>query len=143
MTRIDFYHNAAQRLEAAARIVHKAYRQGLSTVVYAPRLAEEIDRLLWTMPPGGFLPHCSYDAPLADQTPVLIARDLPVGESPRHDLLLVNLDDEVPPCFSRFQRVVEVVGRDEADRATGRARFRHYRDRGYEVGAHDLGGDNP
>lgn len=142
MTRIDFYHNAPQRLEAAARVVHKAYRQGLSIVVYAPRLADDIDRVLWTTPPGGFLPHCSYDSALAEQTPVLIARDLPVGESPRHDSLLVNLDDEVPPCFSRFQRVVEVVGREEADRAAGRARFRHYRDRGYEVGAHDLGGDN-
>jgi DNA polymerase-3 subunit chi len=141
MTRVDFYHNAPHRIEAAARIVQKAYLQGLSMVIFAPDLAEDIDRMLWLLPPvSGFLPHCSYEHQLAEVTPILIARSIPTAEAPHNDALLVNLGDEVPPAFSRFGRVVEVIGRDDAERSAGRIRYRHYRDLGYEISAHDIGG---
>jgi DNA polymerase-3 subunit chi len=44
--------------------------------------------------------------------------------------------------FSRFQRLVEIVGRDDEDREAARARFRFYRDRGYEIVNHDLSEPN-
>ena len=52
--------------------------------------------------------------------------------------MLLNLHCEWPPAFSRFQRLVEIVGRDDEDRAAARGRFRFYRDRGYEIVNHDL-----
>jgi DNA polymerase III subunit chi len=52
--------------------------------------------------------------------------------------VLLNLRAEWPPFFSRFQRLIEIVSRDEEDRAQARDRFRHYRDRGYEIRTHDL-----
>jgi DNA polymerase-3 subunit chi len=140
MTRIDFYHNADSRLETAVRIVRKAYRQGVPAVVYAPEaaLARELDQLLWTSPPGDFLPHCGATDPLAAETPVLIASELTSDRAPPSDRLLINLAGEVPPGFARFERVIEIVSTDDDSREQGRARFRHYRDRGYEIGAHDL-----
>jgi DNA polymerase-3 subunit chi len=60
-----------------------------------------------------------------------------------HDEVLVNLREQWPACFSRFLRLVEIVGRDEADRQAARERFRFYRDRGYEIRHHDLGGGMP
>jgi len=44
-----------------------------------------------------------------------------------------------PSMFSRFQRLVEIVGTDADDREDARARFRFYRDRGYEIRTHQLG----
>ncbi len=50
----------------------------------------------------------------------------------------VNLASEPPSYFSRFERLIEVVTGDEDDRASGRARWRFYRDRGYPIQTHDL-----
>ena len=52
--------------------------------------------------------------------------------------LLINLADEIPMFFSRFQRVVEVVSEDKQSRESGRNRFRFYRDRGYDLRTHQL-----
>jgi DNA polymerase-3 subunit chi len=51
----------------------------------------------------------------------------------------VNLRREVPPFFSRFHRLVEIVAAaDEDDAHEARTRFRYYRDRGYELRTHDM-----
>jgi len=69
------------------------------------------------------------------ETPVLIDRNC---EDPAHDQVLLNLAMESPPSFSRFQRLVEIVGIEEMDMQSGRARYRFYKNRGYEVGHIDL-----
>ena len=62
------------------------------------------------------------------------------AEDPPHDQVLINLADERPATFARFERVIEIVTLDDADKALARERFRFYRDRGYELGIHKLGG---
>ena len=49
-----------------------------------------------------------------------------------------NLRDAPPPFFSRFARLAEIVPADAA--AAGRERYRFYRERGYELRAHNLAG---
>ncbi len=140
MTRIDFYHDAEDRLGVACRLVGKAVQQQLRVVIYAPdgETAHAVDQLLWTAPPIAFVPHCMAEHRLAAETPVLIARD--DAETPQHDNVLINLHDEWPPAFARFERLIEIVGRDEADRQRARTRFRFYKDRGYPIQAHNLAG---
>jgi DNA polymerase III subunit chi len=135
LTSVDFYFNAADRLQVACRLAAKAMAQGKRTLVYAPdaELAQRIDRLMWTWPATGFLPHCAANDPLAAETPVLIA-----GEpGPECDILL-NLSAECPPLFERYDRVLEIVSTEEEERRVGRARYAWYRDRGYQLRAHDL-----
>jgi DNA polymerase-3 subunit chi len=137
MTRIDFYFDAEDKLQVACRLAAKAARQQLRVLIYAPDEAEaqRIDRMLWTWQATGFLPHCMTRSSLAAQTPVLITHD---PEDTPHDEVLLNLHHAWPPAFSRFGRLVEIVGRDEQDREAARTRFRFYRDRGYEIAKHDL-----
>ena len=52
--------------------------------------------------------------------------------------VLVNLTDTVPLFFSRFERVVELIGATDGERALGRERYRFYRDRGYPLQTHHL-----
>ena len=54
--------------------------------------------------------------------------------------MLVNLDGDVPAGFERYERVIELVGTDEADRQSARARWKHYASRGYALVRHDVSG---
>ena len=140
MTAIDFYFNAADRLQVACRLAGKALGQGKRLLIYAPEpaIAQGIDRMLWTWPATGFVPHCASVDALAARTPVLIGGDAATAAS--CDILL-NLSSETPPAFERFDRLLEVVGRDEDARGAARGRYRFYRDRGYRIADHDLGGN--
>jgi DNA polymerase-3 subunit chi len=138
VTRIDFYVDVEDRLAFACRLAGKALQQSVRVLIYAPaaEVADRIDRMLWLSPPTGFVPHCMAHHALAAETPVLIARshdDLP------HDELLLNLHDDWPAPFARFQRLAEVVSQDEDDRQRARARFKFYRDRGYQIQTHRIG----
>ncbi|HXJ10557.1 MAG TPA: DNA polymerase III subunit chi, partial [Burkholderiales bacterium] len=65
MTSIDFYFNAADRLQVACRLAAKALAQKKRLLIYAPDAdtASRIDRMLWTWPAIGFVPHCApHDA---------------------------------------------------------------------------------
>lgn len=137
MTHVDFYHGAPDKLAAACELVGKAYRAGHTVLVYAPdaTLAQRFDRLLWSQPSTAFVPHCAPDSPLAGETPVHIAASL---EASPHTEVLVNLDGDLPPGFARFERLIEIVSQDEADRAPARSRYKFYRDRGYPLDSRQL-----
>ena len=138
MTRVDFYFNADSKLQLTCRIAAKAIRQQVRVLVYAPDdlVARTLNRLMWTMNPTGFLPHCLATDRIATATPIVIAADT---NAVSHDDLLLNLDGRPPPTFARFQRLVEIVSRDDAmDIQSGRERFRYYKDQGYPIIHHDL-----
>ena len=137
MTQVFFYHNAASRIVAAAALLGKACRQGKAVLVYAPdeTLAEALDRQLWVAPPTGFIPHVFAESPIAAETPIVITTDTAVTAQNER---LLNLSEEVPPAFSRFASVIEVVGRQEDERQSARARVKFYKDRGYAIQYFDL-----
>lgn len=137
MTAIDFYTHVADRLEVAARLVAKAFVQHGSVRVLTPDAAttEDLDRRLWLKPPIAFLPHCRVSSALAGETPIWVDH---VDDHPGPAAVLINLRAEPPSFFSRFERLVEIVGIDQTDAAAGRARFRFYRERGYELRTHSL-----
>ncbi len=143
MTQIDFYTHVEDKLNTAARVAAKAYRQKLRSTVLCSdaETAQRFDRLLWVTPAIAFIPHCFADDPLARVTPIVL--DWRSAEIMNDDLLL-NLSGERPPSFSRFRRLIEIVALDDADRDAARERYRFYRDRGYEIRTHDLSGNgNP
>jgi DNA polymerase-3 subunit chi len=137
MTSVDFYYNANDRLQVACRLAGKALQQRKRVLIYAPQgeVAARVDRMLWTWPATGFVPHCMAGDPLAAETPVLIARD--AYEAAPCEILL-NLGDEAPPFYERFERLLEIVGREDAERSAGRARYRRYREAGHAISDHDL-----
>jgi DNA polymerase III subunit chi len=142
MTRIDFYSNAESKLQVACQLVAKAVRERFQVMVCAPDqdAARSFDRLLWTYQAIGFVPHCLAGDPLCPETPVVIASD---ESEMAHYRILVNLREGSPSSFSRFERLIEIVGTDDADRQRARSRFRFYRDRGYEIQHHDLAKSTP
>lgn len=137
MTQIDFYIHVQDKLRTACRLAAKAFSADLRMMVACPDAdtAGRLDRMLWTSPAIGFIPHCLASDPLAPVTPIVVDY---LGAEPAHDHILLNLRSEWPPLFSRFQRLIEIVTVADEDRRIARDRFKFYRDRGYEIRTHDL-----
>ena len=139
MTQIDFYTHAKDKYHTACVLCAKAVERGLRVLVYTPdaETTTTMERLLWATPAIGFIPHCRAADRLAAVTPVIVDH---LADALAHDDILLNLQPEQPLFFSRFQRLIEIVGAEENDRIAARGRFRFYRDRGYEIRSHDIGG---
>jgi len=137
LTQVFFYHGAADKIAAACALLGGAYAKKKPMLVFAPdsEIANSIDRMLWTNAALSFIPHCRADSPLAAETPILITDSL---ESIAQDERLMNLSQEIPPGFSRFESLIEVVGQEEEERSAARERVKFYKDRGYEVRYFDL-----
>ena len=137
MTQVFFYHGAADKIAAACALLGGAYAKKKPMLVFAPEsaIANSLDRMLWTHSALSFVPHCRADSPLAAETPILITDTL---ESISQDERLMNLSSVIPPGFSRFQNLIEVVGQEEEERSAARERVKFYKDRGYEVRYFDL-----
>lgn len=138
--RIDFFFNVEHRLQYACRVVRKARGAGKTVLAYtrdADRLAR-FDMALWTFSALDFLPHVYADSPLAAQTPVVLT----LSPQPLARDVLLNLDDEAPPAFEAyfggFERVIEVVSRDDSDRQAARSRVKRYREAGLTPTMHDM-----
>ena len=142
MTRVDFYvlpeGTEDGPLATACRLCEKAAAAGKRVHVHAPddEVAREFDRLLWVYKQGGFVAHERVGAS-ADPAPaaVLIGGGEPL---PSHRDVLVNLGTEVPAFFGQFERVLEIVAGDSAQRGASRARFKAYRDAGLSPETHKL-----
>lgn len=141
MTQVDFHVNVPDVGQYGCRLVRKAWQAGNRVIVYCEdvRRLAHFDRLLWEFHPLAFLPHVSVRHPLADQTPILLtASGAEVPAS--HREVLVNLGAQMPPAFSDYARVIELVGTDAASRQAARARFRSYREQGYPPNTHQVEG---
>ena len=155
MTRIDFYvvanSDPTAKFRFACRLVDKAYRQGHRVFVYADdeANASQLDELLWTLGDDSFVPHTlgganptspdnaqdPVQASLQDQNRVLIGHKEPEVDQ---DDVLVSLSSDVLPFFSRFERLVELVGAAAQDKTSSRERYRYYRECGYPLQTHQL-----
>ena len=141
MTRVDFYlldyATEGGRDAAVCKLTHKAFRLGHRIYILTADvdIAQRLDRLMWTFSAGSFIPHGLGSRPEDADLPVLIGQEDPPAV---YDDVLITLTPQVPECFSRFQRVAEVVIGDEQNKTLGRERFRFYRDRGYTLQTHNL-----
>lgn len=139
MTRVDFYQidSGEPPLRFTCRLIERIFRQGYEVYVHTGSLeeAQALDDLLWTFRAEGFIPHALATAGLS--APILIGTE---RDPDGHGDVLVNLAGEIPEFFSRFERVTEVVPGDDEARAHAREHYRFYRDRGYPLEYHQIGG---
>jgi len=136
MTQIDFYILAKRnRLQFICQLAEKVFGLGNRIFIHtdSEQQAESLDDMLWTFRDRSFLPHC-----IAGADPDA-AIHIGTGQEPNGEFqVLFNLGETVPAFFSRFDRMAEVVDKDDQVRAQGRERFRFYKDRGYPLETHTL-----
>jgi DNA polymerase III subunit chi len=138
MTDLAFHFNAPHKMQYACKLLRKATATGARVAVLAPpELLARLDVELWSFSPLDFIAHVR--APCAPEvqarTSVLLCDD---AQQAQDYGVLVNLTTGVPQGFERFDRVIEVVAQDDADRQAARLRWKHYKEQGYQISRHDL-----
>lgn len=140
MTRIDFYVGQTSSLQArlrlACKLVEKAYKRQLAVYIHTDSAATsgQLDDLLWTFDPLAFIPH-DLATPKVKNSPVRIGHDFEPTE--RCDVL-INLSNQIPEFFARFERLAEILDQEQPVIHAGRKRYQFYRDRGYNLEYHQL-----
>lgn len=137
MTEIAFHTHVADPLLYSCRLLRKAYMSGARVVVTAPaEMLTRLDQQLWSFSATDFVPHChaSAEAEVSSRSPIVLAESL---EGLTHFGVLVNLGEEVPAGFERFERFIEVVPQQEEGRLAGRKRWKHYQGSGFPLKLHD------
>jgi DNA polymerase-3 subunit chi len=137
VTKVDFYTGSTDKLRTACQLSHKAMQNSLRVLLHVPdkAVSESLDKLLWHYPATAFIPHCHSHEAAASEMPVVLGYR---EESFPHSELLISLDTVCLPFFSRFERLIEIVSKDEEDARLGRERYKFYKDRGYEMRHFDL-----
>ena len=142
MTRVDFYAltetSRGDRFLLTCRLAERIWRgDRLRVYVHTPdrSQAQHLDRLLWTFEEQSFLPHGLAGETDHALSPILIGHD---GEPGEEDQVLINLSPEVPAFFASFERLCEPVDQEPAVREAARARWRYYRDCGYQLDHHPI-----
>ena len=143
MARVDFYilqdvdRHAVLRF--ACRLASKAVSAGSLVHVHAEggEQAEAFDELLWCHPPDRLVPHGLIGTALAEGAPVTVGSGSASIEVGAADGLVINLTDAPLDCLDRFARAAEIVV--EETRASGRARYGHYRQLRHRLEHHQIG----
>lgn len=139
MTALAFHFGAPDKLGYACRLLRKAVASGAQVVVVADADAiAQLDADLWARSSTEFLPHCVGAAgdSVHNRSPVVLVTD--ANQAPEQRGVLVNLAATVPNGFERFERLIEVVSTDTADREQARSRWKFYTEQGYPITRHDL-----
>lgn len=145
MTRVDFYQLPDKDLEAslrfACRLCLKALSGGMVVHVRVDdqQQAQALDELMWDYPKHRLVPHTIIDdAEKADALATLKQNPVHIGwQEPSHDTgLLINLGNDVPSFFGRFDRVAEIIV--DASKVLRREHYKFYRQRGYPLHHHAL-----
>ena len=136
MTRVEFFFNVPDKLAKTAELCERAVIKGRQLTIFSQdeAMSNQLQQQLWTHSATSFLPSCKLEETASQFSPIVLATK---GEKLLQDDILINLQIEHPPFFSRFRYLVELVGLDETDKMAARVRYKFYRDRGYEIKSSD------
>lgn len=142
MTEVAFHLHVGERHPYVGRLLRKAYGRGARVhVLCSPADLEPLDRSLWLMAQGEFLPHARDTAPdrVLKRTPIVLGPRLPAAGGPD---VLINLAPT--PVLDRSDlKIIEVVGSTPGELEQARERWRLYKQAGMEPVAHDLSAVRP
>ena len=131
--KVEFYvlpsPQSADRLTAACRLAHKAWRAGFMTFIRCSDTQQqtELDELLWTFRQASFIPHALHSD--SCQAPVVLG----INERPDFSAgVLINLHSEISSHLDCFNRVIEIVNQEPEQLNNSRQNFVRYRKQGYQ-----------
>ena len=143
MTRIDFYvlkeDSLVARQTFACKLVQKAHLLNHQIYIHCANEADAVsmDKLLWSFSDTSFLPHRVMNSGGAECSIEIGFHDDINAPDSHHDLL-INLAYGVPPFFSRFERMAEIVVQEPNVLTATRANYRFYNQKHYPLHKHNL-----
>ena len=140
MPRADFYIVAEPSIpyRFVCQVAETVRKEGCDIYIHAAsrEAAATIDDLLWTFRDISFVPHAAIDsADAVEDCPVIIGWE---GENPLQRQVFINLSGNLPEQPETYERIIEIVPSDPADRQQARLRYKDYRARGLEMHSHNI-----
>jgi len=138
VTKVSYYILGDKTLDArtrfAVKFVRQSFRKGLDVHchVSSESEAQALDQLLWD-DDESFIPH-GIDQADSRRAPVGIGWQDPADRQG----VLVNLAGPMPPWFSHFDHLVEIVVQEPNVLETTRANWKRLKFDGYPITQHDL-----
>ena len=124
MTEIAFHVNAPDKLDYACRLLRATQKKSAQVLVLGQIDAlKSLSSKLWAISPTEFLPHCLGDASaeVLAHSPIVLSAEMPSVAV--ESQVLLNLGAALPAGFERFERLLEIVGQNEADLQAARTRW--------------------
>ncbi|NIC43392.1 DNA polymerase III subunit chi [Aquabacterium sp. A08] len=137
MTGVAFHFNVPARVPYLCRLLRKVNAAGKSAWVRLPAAElAALDEALWTFSQEDFLAHAVAGQGTVAHSPIVLSD----GAAPDRPGLqvLVNCLADIPAGFERHERVLEIVGPSDEERAEARQRWRQYSQWGYTLDRHDV-----
>lgn len=136
MTRVEFFFNVEDKLQKLAELSEKAVTKNIAVTIltHDEAMTASVQQYLWQQPTS-FLPNARLADAKDNHSQIVVDWQM---DAPVHDDVLINLQPSQPTIFSRFKRLIEIVSLDEDDKVLARARYKFYRDRGYEIRSYDV-----
>jgi DNA polymerase-3 subunit chi len=137
---VAFHFNVSQPTDYCCRLLRKAHARGARVTVTGPRVRlQDIDQQLWALSATEFVPHAWADAPaeVLMCSPIVLCETLTPPEPGQAAPMLLNLSEKIPAAYAQFERVIEVVGLGDDERAQARQRWRAYDQAQHRLTRHD------
>ena len=141
MTQVDFHFNAPEKLPYVCRLLRKATGQGRKVGVLADQdTCHLLSQALWNLNATDFVSHCSLRDPahLLAHSSVIYSSDWALLSQQSQLDVYLNMNDLAPENLSGVNRLIEVVGREERDKASARQRWKQYAQQGFQINRFDL-----
>lgn len=139
MTQIDFYSlpdtDPEARIILTCRLLEKSLAKKHRVLIQVNDKddAEQLSEKIWGFRPESFLAHGFLNEHPKNQIEIGWTND----HGSQSDIL-IQLSDEIPEFFSRFNRVIEITCNTPAIITPTRLHFRFYKERGYPLKHHKL-----
>ena len=137
---VAFHFNVSQPTDYCCRLLRKAHARGARvTVTGSQERLQDIDQQLWALSATEFVPHAWADAPaeVLMCSPIVLCETLTAPEPGQAAPMLLNLSEQIPAAYTQFERVIEVVGLGDVERAQARQRWRAYDQAQHRLTRHD------
>ena len=137
---VAFHFNVSAPTDYCCRLLRKAHARGARVTVTGPReRLQDIDQQLWALSATEVVPHAWADAPVEVLmcSPIVLCETLTVPEPGQAAPMLLNLSEQIPAAYAQFERVIEVVGLGDDERAQARQRWRAYDQAQHRLTRHD------
>ena len=146
MKQVDFYlisnEVADAKFKLASRLSNKLQRMDQRSLVITNNSleTEKLNSIMWSFSDASFLAHDKLETENSAATAALIGdHDSVDADVLEQDFdVLINLSDQVPLFNHHFSRIAEIVEQNDDAKASARARYKGYKDEGFELKTHDI-----
>ena len=141
---VDFYLIANEvsdaKFKLASRLANKLLKLHKKTLILTDSAdaTKRLDHWLWSFSGTSFVAHDKIENTSASLIHIGDMASLENNELSSDYAVMINLCETIPVFSHQFQRIADIVEAQDEQKTSGRARYKGYRDEGFEMKTHQM-----